>query len=516
MAMSRRSVLALSLLLGALAGGSAAAAPPQGPAKAGGGSKGAAPAAKPAAANDLWTEPARSRSAVQIPSVAPLVDRLEPAVLVIFTEADFDPAKALPPGHPPIPEGMPFPMPFEAPDGDRTVRGQGAGFLITPTGYALTNHHVVENTRNITVRVGESHEEVEARVVGSDEKTDIALLQLKSARKDWPFIPLGDSDVMRVGDFVVAIGSPFGLEQSVSVGIISGRSRRDIAPSGREGLYDFMQTDASINPGNSGGPLLNLYGEAIGINSAVNAAGSGIGFAIPINMVKRLLPSLRERGRFSRSWIGVQITSVEKLVAKGLGLDRPRGALVREVVPEGPAARGGVAPGDVIVAFEGRGIEDSYELPLLAGEAGVGKVVKVDVIRDGKPRTLSLTLGEHPDNAVVAKADADNDKKASDEKKAPDKDGSLGVVVVTLDLDDRQRLHLRADVVGTRVTKVRPGSPAFLAGLQADDVILSVNGKEARTASDFAAIVKETPAGGLLRLTLRRGSSTIFIPLPKP
>lgn len=474
-------------------------------------------------ADDLWTEPARARAAVQIPSVAPLVDKLEPAVLVIFTETEVDPERELPPGHPPMPEGMPFPMPFEGgPEGDPLMRGQGAGFLITPSGYALTNHHVVENARSITVRVGEAHEEVEAVVVGSDEKTDIALIQLKSARKDWPVIPLGNSDGMRVGDFVVAIGSPFGLEQSVSVGIISGRGRRDIAPSGREGLYDFMQTDASINPGNSGGPLLNLYGEAIGINSAVNAAGSGIGFAIPINMVKRLLPSLKERGRFARSWIGVQITGVEKEVATGLGLDRPRGALVREVVPEGPAARGGLVPGDVIVAFEGKRIEDSYELPLLAGEAGVGKTVKLDVLRDGKPRSLSITLGDHPDNALAARADEERTRKAAadrtdkHEKKPADKEGALGVVVVTLDTDDRERLKLKADVSGTRVTKVRPGSPAFLAGLQADDVILQVNGKATRSANDFAAVVKETAAGGLLRMTLRRGDSTIFIPLPKP
>jgi serine protease Do len=157
-----------------------------------------------------------------------------------------------------------MPFPFEGGPGDPEVRAQGAGFLITPTGYALTNHHVVEKAKSISVRVGESRDEIAATFVGSDEKTDIALIKLDGTKKDWPVIPLGDSSAMKVGDFVVAIGSPFGLEQSVSVGIISGRSRRDIEPSGRAGLYDFMQTDASINPGNSGGPLLNLYGEAIG------------------------------------------------------------------------------------------------------------------------------------------------------------------------------------------------------------------------------------------------------------
>jgi serine protease Do len=468
----------------------------------------------PARAETLWTDPPKSRAAVAIPSVAPLVDKLEPAVLVIFTEATFNPAD-LPPGHPPLPEGMPLPFPMGEGEDDPNVRGQGAGFLITASGYALTNHHVVENAKSITVHVGETREEVPATLVGSDAKTDIALIKLDSPRKDWPVIPLGDSSSMKVGDFVIAIGSPFGLEQSVSLGILSARSRRDIAPSGREGLYDFMQTDASINPGNSGGPLLNLYGEAIGINSAVNAAGSGIGFAIPINMVKRLLPSLKESGRFARSWIGVAITNVTKDVNKGLGLDRPRGALVREVVEGGPADKGGVQAGDVIVAFEGKQIQDSYELPLLAGEAGVGKNVKIEVVRDSKPKSLTLLLGDHPDNAALAAAKAAAEKVKPPEGKKPD-DGSLGVVVVTLDSDDRTRLKLRADVAGTRVTKVRPGSPAFLAGLQPDDVVVEVNRKETRTAADFAAVVKETPVGGLLKIRLRRGPSTIFIPMPKP
>jgi serine protease Do len=466
-------------------------------------------------AEQLWTEPPPKRTAVNIPSVAPLVDKLEPAVLVIFTESDFNPETDLPPGHPPLPEGMPMPLPFEGgPEGDAPeMHGQGAGFLITPTGYALTNHHVVENAKSITVRVGEGHDEIKATVVGSDEKTDIALIKLDSPRKDWPVIALGDSDAMHVGDFVVAIGSPFGLAQSVSVGIVSGRSRRDIAPSGREGLYDFMQTDASINPGNSGGPLLNMYGEVVGMNSAVNAAGSGIGFAIPINMVKKLLPSLKEKGRFARSWIGVQITGLDGDLAKGLGLDRARGALVREVVEGGPAAKAGVVPGDVITHFEGKAIEDSYELPLLAGDAGVGKSVKVDVLRDGKPKTLTLVLGDHPDNNPAEKKHADNGKSLA---KPDDKDGSLGVVVVTLDADDRDRLKLRSDVAGARITKVRPFSPAADAALLPDDVIVEVDKKACKTASDFAAVVKDKKSGDFLKIILRRGNSTIFIPLKKP
>ena len=456
-----------------------------------------------AAAEALWTSPPARRTAVAIPSVAPLVDRLEPAVLVVFTEAPFT-AEDLPPSHPPIGPGMPLPFDGEPPE----IRGQGAGFLVTASGYALTNHHVVENATSITVRVGDSPDQIPAKVVGTDEKTDIALLQLQSPRKDWPVIPLGDSEALKVGDFVVAIGSPFGLEQSVSIGIISGRSRRDIAPSGRAGLYDFLQTDAGINPGNSGGPLLNLYGEAIGINSAVNAAANGIGFAIPINMVKRLLPQLKEKGRFERSWIGVQITGVDPEIAGGLGLTQARGALVREVVPGGPAGKAGLLPGDVIVGFEGRAITDSYELPLLAGEAGVGHTVKLDVLRDAKPVKLSLLLELHPDSVAH--------EEPAIAKVEVERDGSLGLSVVSLDADDRERLKLKPDVVGARVTKVRPGGASFRAGLAVDDVILKVDASDIRTAPDFAASATAAKGGAVLKLLVRRGGSTLFIPLLVP
>ncbi len=464
-----------------------------------------------ARAGELWTDPPAKRVITPLTSMAPLVDKLEPAVLVIFTEGDFS-AEDLPPGHPPLGEGgpgMPPAMPegFD-PDNMPEMRGQGAGFVITPTGYALTNHHVVEHATSIVVRVGDDPEEFPATVVGSDEKTDVALIKIDSPRSNFPIIPLGDSDVMKVGDFVVAIGSPFGLEQSVSFGIVSGRGRKDIAPSGRVGLYDFVQTDASINPGNSGGPLLNLYGEAIGMNSAVNAAGSGIGFAIPINMVKKLLGQLKAKGRYERSWIGVSIQEVPDALFADFGLDRARGALVREVVPEGPAAAAGVLPGDVIVAFEGKRIEDSYELPLLAGEGGVGKSVKIDILRDKLPKQLQVVLGGHPDNATGA--------VSVDKPKPAPKDRSLGVTVVSLDNDDRERLKLKKDLAGTRVTKVRPGGAAFLGGLLVDDVVLSVNGTATRTANDFAAAVKAENGDLALKMQVQRQKSVIFVAVQKP
>jgi serine protease Do len=449
----------------------------------------------------LWTDADRkARPLVSVPSVAPLVDRVEPAVLVVFTEGQPTP-DSLPPGHPPLPPSGP-------PGGDGGGRGQGSGFLITRSGYALTNHHVVEGATRVTVFVGDDHDEIDVDVVGSDERSDVALLKLRSPRADWPTIALADSDAVRVGDFVVAIGSPFGLEQSVSLGIVSARGRRDIAPSGRQGLYDFLQTDASINPGNSGGPLLDVYGAVVGINSAVNAAGAGIGFAIPINMVKRMLPSLVRSGRYERSWIGVSIQDVGRDIAPGLGLAAPRGALVREVVADGPAARAGLVAGDVITTFEGRAVRDANELPLLAGDAGVGASVRLDVVRDRKTTTVTLVLGSHPDNARPPPPAPPTEARPADP--------SIGVSVVTLDGDDRERLGLGRDTAGARVTKLRPGSPAMTAGLDVDDVIIDANGTTIRTAEDLAALVQATPAGDVLKITVRRGASRVFCALKKP
>jgi serine protease Do len=412
---------------------------------------------------------------------------------------------------PPLPDGHP---PLGGDDDEGPVRGQGAGFLISKNGYALTNHHVVEGATRVSVFVGDDHSEIEADVVGSDEKADVALIKLKSKKTDWPFIALADSDKVKVGDFVVAIGSPFGLEQSVSLGIVSARGRRDIAPSGRQGLYDFMQTDASINPGNSGGPLLDVYGAVVGINAAVNAAGSGIGFAIPINMVKRMIPALIEKGRYERSWIGVSIQPIDPEIVSGLGLTSTRGALVREVVAGGPAEAAGLLPGDVILSFDGHAVREANELPLLAGDAGVGTTATLQLVRDKKPLTLELTLGSHPDNARLARRLA---PPSAELKTPPDPARqTLGLSVLSLDADDRDRLGLAKDIKGARITKVRPGSPAFFAGVAPDDVVVSVNGAVVGSGEEFATRVRATPSGELLKLSLRRGGSVLFAAIKKP
>ena len=456
--------------------------------------------------------PKGARPLVSVPSVAPIVERVEPAVLVVFTEGPIS-DRGLPPGHPPMPSrpeipGMP-PMP-DGFDGPQVERGQGAGFLVTRDGYALTNHHVVEGATRVTVFVGEAKDEIEADVIGSDEKSDVAVIKLRSQRTNWPVLPLADSAAVKVGDFVIAIGSPFGLEQSVSLGIVSARGRRDVAPSGRQGLYDFLQTDASINPGNSGGPLLNLSGEVIGINSAINAAGQGIGFAIPVNLVKSLLPDLRSKGRVSRSWIGVGVQRVGAEIAGGLGLERPRGALVTQVVKGGPAYKAGLAPGDVITKFDGKLLEDSSDLPLLATMGGIGRAIPLELVREGETRSATVTLVAMPGDDEAPALDKLG-RTAEDPKTA-----RLGVRVATLDDDLRARLDLSNKQRGAVIVRVEPGTAAATAGLTPGDVVTEVNGIAVINQESFTSAVMKVKAGTLLKMLVLRGGTTTFVAMPRP
>jgi serine protease Do len=282
--------------------------------------------------------------------------------------------------------------------GKRTIgQGLGTGFVYDPNGFLLTNHHVIARASAVTVRFLDGHE-VNGTVVGSDKHTDIAVVKVEE--KNLPALPLGDSDAIEVGDWVLAIGNPFGLSHTVSAGILSakGRTRDDVRGLDPSGYFNFLQTDASINPGNSGGPLLNLKGEVIGINAAVRANANGIGFAIPINMVKQLLPMLLRDGKIRRSAIGVEVLGLNQIEAQRLKRPDTKGAWVQNVRPGSPADRAGIAADDVIVAFNGKNIADPDELRWLASIAGVGAAVTVTVSRMDRVFDLRVTLGDLPES----------------------------------------------------------------------------------------------------------------------
>lgn len=427
-----------------------------------------------------------------IPSLAPLVNRVKPAVLVITTESIARSEQQIPPGFEDLfrffGPGPNMRMP------EQRSTGLGSGFIIHPSGLALTNNHVIEAASKIKIKVGGELKEYDAEVIGADPDTDVALIQIKSDRKDWPVIPLGSSNSMHVGDFAMAIGNPLGLEHSISFGPISARGRRDIQPSGKRGLFDFMQLSVPINPGNSGGALLNMSGEVIGINTAISASGQGIAFAIPIDQVKHMLPQLKKTGKVSRSGMGVRIENISSDLAKELGLPFAQGALVREVLPNGPAAKAGIQPGDVITEFDGKAIEDASSLSVEAGLAGVGRSAPITLFRDGKSITLKITLEALNQEIPLKKADL----KSLEE---------LGLSVAS---------YKDSSVQGAKVLEINPRSIAAMVGLEKEDVIIKVNNQAIKNAEALANIVKKAPERAILRMFVRRGQSTLFVVLQKP
>jgi serine protease Do len=353
---------------------------------------------------------------------------------------------------------------------------------------------VVENAEKIVVRLSDERE-FEAKVVGRDPKTDIAVIKI-NAKGDLPVALLGDSRRLEVGEWIVAIGNPFGLEHTVTAGIVSAKGRRIGA-----GPYDnFIQTDASINPGNSGGPLINIRGKVVGINTAIfsRAGGNiGIGFAIPINLVKELLPQLKLKGKVTRGWLGVVIQRVTPGIAESLGLDEARGALVADVLKDAPADRSGVKVGDVIIEFDGSKVEESKDLPIIVAQTPVGKGVKVKVVREGKELVLSVTIGELKEEEVLASVEKRENLGLTVQKVTPQIAESLG-------LDQAE---------GVVVTSVEPGSPGDEAGLSRGDVIIEVNRNRIRDLRDFRKEIAGIKKGKGLLLLVRRGKTTLFLAL---
>lgn len=381
-------------------------------------------------------------------------------------------------------------------------KGQGSGFIITRDGYALTNHHVINRAREITVTLADDRK-FPASVVGHDPSTDLALIKLQGAQ-NLKALPLGNSKKMSVGDWVLAMGSPLGLQKTVTMGIISATGRRDLKTGNRRFYSNFIQTDASINPGNSGGPLINTRGEVVGINTAINKEGQGIGFAIPINMAKTVLPALRKRGYVERSWMGIMIQELDTDLARSFGLKAPDGALITDVVANGPGKRAGLEAGDVILAFNGHSIGSSTELPWLASVAGVGETIPVKVWRGGKKKSFKLTLEPLPGQSAARNPSAKGKKRA--EKRALTRTDHLGIVV--------KDLRQNKSNSGVLVVRIDSKSPARSSGLRPGDVIVEMGAEQIDNARSFYDGLLD--AGQLVRVKVHRAGSTFFFAFRNP
>jgi serine protease Do len=379
----------------------------------------------------------------------------------------------------------------------REIPSLGTGFVISADGYIATNNHVIEDVDTIEVHFL-SGEKLSAEIVGRDPSTDVALI-LVEPKQDLPFLPLGNSDDVRPGDWVLAVGNPFGLEHTVTAGIVSAKHRAINNPGSLQARFDdFIQTDAAINPGNSGGPLLNLSGEVIGINTAIRQNANSVGFAIPVNIAKGVLPQLRTSGKVSRGWLGVYIQAIDDDMADMLGLDSKNGALVSKVDPRGPAADAGVQQGDVIIEFNGKPVGEMDELPKLVAAATVGAKASVKVLRKGKEKKLTVELGELEGTGQVARVEPEA------------RPGAYGLKVRTVTPDIAQEFGLD-EPEGVVVSGVEPESPAEKAGLRRGDVILEVNQESIDDAAEFRDALEEADRGALLLVS--RGGSQIYVPL---
>lgn len=367
-------------------------------------------------------------------------------------------------------------------------RGVGSGFVMNRDGYILTNNHVVEDADQIKVKLTNG-KEYDGKIIGRDPKTDLALIKIK-ASSDLQPLNLGNSDDLKVGSWVIAVGSPFGLEQTVTAGIVSAKGR--VIGSGP---YDnFIQTDASINPGNSGGPLINMKGEVVGINTAIIASGRGIGFAIPINMAKEIAPQLQEKGHVTRGWLGVSIQEVTPALAKSFDLKEKKGALVAQVVSGSPAEKAGIEQGDVIVEFDGKEVTDSKDLPRIVASTPIRKAVTIKLLRNGKALDRQVKVGEMEERVEVAEAPSHK---------------SLGITVQNLTPEIAKGLGLKKDT-GVVVTRVEPGSPAADAGIQTGDLVQEVNRKPVKNVEDFVQKVEKAKGQDNILLLIQRGQNNMF------
>lgn len=368
---------------------------------------------------------------------------------------------------------------------DFKQRSLGSGFVIGQEGYIVTNNHVIENADKIEV-ILKNEKEFDAEIVGRDPNTDLALIKINSNR-DLPVLPFGDSDILKVGQWVVAIGNPFGLESTVTAGIVSAKGR--VIGSGP--YDDFIQTDASINPGNSGGPLLNMKGEVVGINTAIVAGGQGIGFAIPINLAKGIIEQLISKGEVTRGWLGVSIQDINKEVAAYYGIEDKKGVLVIEVFPGDPADIAGIKSKDIILSVNGKKVRTTRELTSLVADIDVGDTAKITVWRSGKTKTLKVKIAKRDEEKIVAKG---SQRENRDE---------LGMRVAELTEEMTRQFNLKNNK-GVVVTGVDPGGKAAEAGVKVRDIIKEINHKEILSVNDLNTAVNEVKEGEAINLFIWR------------
>lgn len=460
-----------------------------------------------------------------LPDFTALVREYSPAVVNISTSAkveteetgdtpDGEPGEMPPFGMPNIPEDHPLNELFrrffgdqmpEGPHGAMPQSSLGSGFIVSSDGYVISNYHVVRDAGEIVVRLSDRRE-FKAKVVGSDPRSDIAVLKVDSDG-DLPVVKVGRSEALQVGEWVLAIGSPFGFDHSVTAGIVSAKGRS--LPN--ENYVPFIQTDVAINPGNSGGPLFNLDGEVVGVNSQIYSRTGGfmgLSFAIPIDVVMNVYKQLREKGSVSRGWLGVLIQDVTGELAESFKMEKPHGALVSKVLPDSPAARAGIEAGDVITRFDNKPIATSSDLPPMVGTTTVGQKIQVEVIRGGSRRSMVITIGELPESDELA--------QSAPSAKAPDGSSEIARLKIRVrDLTVAERKQLELKGRGVLVERVRQG-PAAAAGVQPRDVIVQVNFKPIDGVETLAAVVAALPAGAKVPMLVHREGSPMFLALEVP
>jgi serine protease Do len=444
------------------------------------------------------------------PDFAVLAERVTPAVVSVYTEdvvkpqdmrryhGDMDPFEFF--------FGPGLPRPEMRP---HKRQGAGSGFFISADGLIVTNNHVVDGAEKIRVRLADDTE-MQAKIVGRDAATDVAIIKIDGKG---PFNPLslGDSDLLRVGEWVMAVGNPLAMEHTVTVGVVSAKGRTlGISPDANSRSFeDFIQTDAAINMGNSGGPLVNVRGEVVGINTAINAAGQNLGFAIPVNTIKMVLPQLKEKGKVVRGYLGVQITNVDQKAQESFKLPSRQGALVQSVTKGGPADKGGIKEGDVIVAAGGTALKDTRTLIYRVSAMSPGQKVDLEVIREGKRQMIAVTLGERPSS------EGEQESSATKEDTPTSK---LGIQVDDLSQRTRRQFEVPKEIEGVVVTDVTDLSPADDANLRAGDVIMRVNDHDVTSEQEFKDAISRVRPGSMVRFYIYRpqGDVKTFVFLRMP